>query len=131
MKANDRQVGGEHYKLIYQHWDFVYDVRLPYHLACATKYVARWRDKNGTQDLEKAVHYVDKSKELGIGPSVIDGAPKRFTYIFIDQLPKAEADIIWEICSARYDIARKLLIGLIDEAQAEAEIVEARKRDGV
>lgn len=62
--ANDRQVGGEHYKATYQHWDFVTDAQLSYLEGCATKYLARWRKKNGTQDLEKALHYVDKMLEI-------------------------------------------------------------------
>jgi hypothetical protein len=32
-------------------------------MGCATKYVSRWRKKNGVQDLEKAKHYCEKLKE--------------------------------------------------------------------
>lgn len=61
--ANDRQVGGEHYRKSgseYQHWDFVVDAGLGYLEGCATKYLARHASKNGRQDLEKAAHYVQK-----------------------------------------------------------------------
>lgn len=65
MSVNDYQVGGNHYAKDYQHWDWVHDVLDDcYHLGCATKYVVRWRDKNGLQDLRKAVHYVKKIVEL-------------------------------------------------------------------
>jgi len=60
MKANEKQVGGNHYQNQYQHWDWVGDNKLSYLEGCATKYIVRWRDKGGVQDLEKAVHYIEK-----------------------------------------------------------------------
>jgi hypothetical protein len=63
-RANDIQHGGTHYKkLDYEHWDWVCDIGLPYLLGCATKYTARWRDKGGALDLDKAVHYLQKAAE--------------------------------------------------------------------
>lgn len=62
--ANDRQVGGSHYAGSYQHWDFVADMGLDYWQACASKYVTRWRKKNGLEDLAKAPHYMEKRAEL-------------------------------------------------------------------
>ena len=60
MSANDRQVGGTHYKTAYEHWDLVLAVGLGYMEGQATGYVARWRRKNGLEDLSKALHYVEK-----------------------------------------------------------------------
>lgn len=68
--ANSRQVGGDHYRKGLtaggeQHWDMIY--RLyghGYFVGCVTKYVLRYRDKNGVEDLEKARHYLDKLIEL-------------------------------------------------------------------
>lgn len=65
MSSNDRQVGGDHYKSDYEHWDFVEYVGLGYLEGCATKYVSRWRKKGGVDDLRKAEHYVDKLIEIG------------------------------------------------------------------
>src|SRR6185369_13146900 len=62
--ANSRQVGGDHYKTEIEHWDFVESNGIGYLEGCATKYVTRARKKNGRQDLEKAVHYVDKIIDL-------------------------------------------------------------------
>ena len=46
----------------YQHWDLVMDCWGPeYHLACAAKYVCRWREKGGLQDLHKAVTFLEKT----------------------------------------------------------------------
>jgi hypothetical protein len=58
--ANTRQVGGKHYQKPIQHWDFVIANGIPYMEAQVVKYVFRWREKNGVQDLEKARHFLDK-----------------------------------------------------------------------
>lgn len=59
-KANDTQVGGSHYKTGYEHWDLVLRTNMMYLEGQATKYVSRWRKKNGVEDLKKAEHYVQK-----------------------------------------------------------------------
>lgn len=67
MSPNDKQIGGDHYrnKGDYQHWDWCrdYEHEIGYLEGCASKYVSRWHEKNGQQDLEKALHYVDKRLE--------------------------------------------------------------------
>lgn len=68
--ANDRQVGGDHYKtdgLRPQHWDLVDLYEWDYFQGQITKYLMRWRKKNGIEDLEKARHYLDKYIELERG----------------------------------------------------------------
>lgn len=62
-KASDYQIGGEHYKSEYQHWDWCIDINLNYLESAATKYVTRWNKKNGVQDVEKAIHYLTKARE--------------------------------------------------------------------
>ena len=59
-KANDTQVGGDHYRSPIQHWDYVLANEIPYMEAQIIKYVTRWRKKNGVQDLHKARHFLDK-----------------------------------------------------------------------
>jgi len=54
------QEGGDHYQTEYQHWDWVTDIGMGYLPGNATKYVARWRKKNGLADLKKAMTYIDK-----------------------------------------------------------------------
>lgn len=65
MVANERQVGGNHYGGgDFMHWDWVLSIGLPYLEAHATKYLARWPSKGAPlQDLEKALHFIDKIKE--------------------------------------------------------------------
>lgn len=65
MSANNRQVGGGHYggtKL--QHWDVVHLFELDYFQGQITKYLFRWRRKNGVEDLLKAQHFLEKYIEL-------------------------------------------------------------------
>lgn len=64
MDANKRQVGGNHYAAGLQHWDVVELHDIGYLEGCASKYLTRWRKKNGLQDLQKALHYTEKLIEL-------------------------------------------------------------------
>ena len=60
-RANDIQHGGTHYKKAkFQHWDLINKNRIGYLEGCSSKYVSRWKDKNGAEDLWKASHYIDK-----------------------------------------------------------------------
>lgn len=64
-EANDRQVGGDHYKTGgEEHWDRVNRLQLDYFQGQITKYVERWKKKNGVEDLKKARHFLDKYIEL-------------------------------------------------------------------
>lgn len=78
-EANSRQVGGEHYKSDIQHWDYVWENNLDYFQGQITKYVSRWRSKNGIQDLEKARHFLDKYIELVRGE--VDPAEPTRNYV--------------------------------------------------
>ena len=57
-EAKQRQVGGEHYKLAIQPIDFIVANNIPFREANVIKYVVRHREKNGKQDIEKAIHYL-------------------------------------------------------------------------
>jgi len=64
--ANDIQVSGDHYKTAYQHWDMLVTMGYTsqYFVGQATKYISRWRKKNGIPDLKKGQHFVQKLIEL-------------------------------------------------------------------
>jgi len=65
MSANDKQVGGAHYKeKAIQPWDYIASNNLGYFEGNVVKYVSRWEIKGGIADLEKARHYLDKLIEL-------------------------------------------------------------------
>ena len=79
MSANDRQVGGDHYRkrnANMQHWDFAAQQGYDYFQGAITKYVDRWKEKDGVIALEKAKHYLEKYIEeikKGNIPSPVDG----------------------------------------------------------
>jgi len=63
--ANKVQVGGEHYKnKDIQPWDAIHAWGLGFFSGNVVKYVARYREKNGVEDLKKARHYLDKLIEI-------------------------------------------------------------------
>ena len=60
MTAIDKQVGGDHYKKFkIQPAEFCYKNNIPYLEATAIKYLCRWKDKGGVQDLDKAKHFIE------------------------------------------------------------------------
>jgi hypothetical protein len=61
MSANEIQVAGTHYKSqAIQPWDYIISNEIPYMEGNVIKYVSRWRDKGGLDDLRKAQHYLHK-----------------------------------------------------------------------
>ncbi len=65
MSANDVQVGGDHYKTSnLQPWDLISRHSIGFLEGNIVKYMARWRSKNGVQDLKKVQHYIAKIEEI-------------------------------------------------------------------
>ena len=106
MSANERQVSGSHYKPkkegSIQHWDYCVRSETPNLEYAASKYVTRWRKKNGIVDLEKALHYVEKrieSYRAGVGAE--HGGlylPAMFKEFIADnEVPVEEALIIYNV----------------------------------
>lgn len=63
--ALDVQVGGGHYKkTAIQPIQYIHSNGIPFAEGCVIKYVSRWRDKGGIQDLEKAKHFLELLIEL-------------------------------------------------------------------
>lgn len=61
----DIQIGGSHYKNYkIQPVEYIMANNLNYCQANVIKYVTRYKDKNGVEDLEKAKHYIDLLIEL-------------------------------------------------------------------
>lgn len=69
MTANTKQIGGTHYQKSIQPWDAMQawmsqEEFEGYLSGNVIKYMARWRDKNGVEDLRKAQHYLAKLIEV-------------------------------------------------------------------
>jgi hypothetical protein len=68
MSALDKQVQGTHYKdMIIQPVEFIVKNNISFLEANVIKYVCRHRNKNGIEDLNKAIHYLELAKELYYG----------------------------------------------------------------
>ena len=136
MRANEHQVSGSHYKNAagIQHWDLSLKLNLPYLESCSTKYVTRWRKKDGLRDLQKSLHYLNKLEEFRFdNPHTL---PKRIQqelpYIRAQVAEMARANDLNDIERAYIErlcvwteleelaAARELLFLLMDEAEARA-----------
>jgi hypothetical protein len=63
--ALDVQVGGGHYKTFaIQPVEFIHRNNIGFIEGNAIKYLCRWREKGGVQDLEKVKHYIDLLIEM-------------------------------------------------------------------
>ena len=68
MSALDTQDKGTHYKdMLIQPVEFIVKNNLAFLEANVIKYVCRHRNKNGIEDLNKAIHYLELAKELYYG----------------------------------------------------------------
>lgn len=104
-----QQVGGKHYGGgKFQHWDFVLQTGQDYLSSVATKYLCRWRDKGGIQDVQKGISYVDKMLgALSVGemawPLPIDQAKARVLwplYLETYQMDDLEREATYELIFA-------------------------------
>lgn len=125
--ANARQVGGTHYKNStgVQHWDLVYLLNLDYFTAQATRYLCRAHRKNGKEDYEKAVHYIDKSSELKITCIV------PFEYRGFDGNLHLTHTLLWDFCT-RQDmpiLAVRAFFTLLGGNPSEARTVAQKLAD--
>lgn len=64
--ADAKQIAGDHYKTDYQHWNMLLGLGYgpEYYIGQATKYLTRWRKKNGLRDLLKGQHFIEKMLEV-------------------------------------------------------------------
>jgi hypothetical protein len=59
------QVGGGHYKDAFiQPIEYIHINKLGFIEGNVVKYITRWKDKNGVEDLKKAKHYIELLIEL-------------------------------------------------------------------
>jgi hypothetical protein len=132
MSANETQVGGKHYKTTYEHWDLCVRIPLGYLEGCTTKHVARWRKKLGIQDLQKALHYLDKLIEVSTYDNIkrnniqIDKEVERF--VEANSLSHLEYQYLFILCTYRnapaLKGARHVLTKIIAQAMEEVKRIE-------
>lgn len=62
--AFDKQVAGTHYKdMPIQPSMFIHRNGIGFLAGCAIKYLCRYKRKNGKQDLDKAIHFIELLRE--------------------------------------------------------------------
>ena len=65
ISALGEQVAGSHYKdYAIQPIEFIHMNNIGFAEGCAIKYLCRWRQKNGIEDLKKAKHFIELLIEL-------------------------------------------------------------------
>lgn len=62
--ALDKQVGGSHYKKKIQPLEYAFHNNFDGFQTKILKYIDRWKDKGGIEDLEKAQHVLEMYIEL-------------------------------------------------------------------
>ena len=97
-QANKVQYGGTHYKRFQgaEPWDIISQWGLGYLDGTALKYIARWRHKNGTEDIRKAIHFLEKLLEVEAArsaPPSVEPAPNRSPVVCERQLVQTSRSI--------------------------------------
>jgi hypothetical protein len=65
IKATDKQIGGKHYTgFKIAPIEFIVKNKLSFIQGCVIKYICRFENKNGIEDLEKIKHYCDLQIQL-------------------------------------------------------------------
>lgn len=126
--ADSYQVGGEHYKSGYDHWNLVRKVGLNYFEGCTTKYVARFGKKQkAIEDLQKARHYLAKLREqacaeeyqlaLNYRPTVAEIMVEVVEFSKANQLLPEQTLYTWVLCTwssvGDLDAADRLLMHML------------------
>lgn len=98
--ALDIQIGGSHYKLQkMQPIELICKIRASFIQGCIIKYVTRYNDKNGVEDLNKVKHYAELAIQLCHScVCKFDMMHRVAEYIKINNLTKKQELIIIAAC---------------------------------
>ena len=118
MKEPEKQVGGNHYKKYpYQPLQFAADINLNVFQHNIIKYCVRYKDKNGKEDLLKAIHYSKLAIEMK--PLCFIDKPNSGSvdaFIHRNKFPKLVADIIVLVVTQQYDLCALFIEDLIEQS---------------
>ena len=104
------QVGGGHYKTMkIQPVEFAMANRWDFCASSALKYILRHGDKNGQQDLEKALHFGELRQSLHCGTVLVQDVIEMRDFITANAVPPEEAAaltalarVVWENSTRAY-----------------------------
>lgn len=120
-----------HYASKYMHWHFVKDVGMGYFDGCATKYVTRWRTKDGVEGLKKSLHFVNEMIRDENHPMVAIPRTKSKPELFacierfsrINDLHELEEQIVARLALGPHPgwltTSRDMILLLIDAAEVD------------
>lgn len=78
MGAMSKQIGGDHYKnMVIQPVEFIMKNRLNFLQGLAIKYLVRYKEKSGVEDLDKVIHCVEMLKEMDYPQEILDARGNR------------------------------------------------------
>lgn len=107
-KLESIQVGGEHYKGYgYQPLDLIENLNLSFAEGCILKYVIRFRDKGGKEDLLKALDYTRRELQKEVKKDPKDRGkqvnPRNIAEVLSfcaqDRIPREDKDFIFDIAN--------------------------------
>lgn len=100
-KSLNEQIGGNHYKNLQQQpIEFIVKANLSFIQGNIVKYVTRYKDKNGKQDIEKCIHYANLAIDLEF-PHHNCILPLAYSYCHVNKLGTLPSKII--MCCVQED----------------------------
>jgi len=102
MESNflDIQHGGTHYKKLgMQPVEFIAANTWDFFSGSVLKYLTRWRDKGGTEDLKKALHFAQMRIQLNaeVPPTFHSRSVRMTTYVERNGIPEVEHHLFLEL----------------------------------
>ena len=115
-KSLEIQVGGAHYKSMkMQPVELIVKCNLDFFQGNFVKYISRYKNKNGREDLEKCLHYIQLRKEL-IGCKCTRCVAKHIKlYCNKNEFSEIVAQAIFHMVLADYDKAEEFVKQIIEE----------------
>lgn len=99
-----QQIGGNHYKdMTFQPIELISRLKCSFIQGCIIKYISRYKNKNGKQDIEKCIHYAQLAKACG-GNWFCDNAALIVEYCLKNNLNKHQSAIIRHTVNCRWDL---------------------------
>lgn len=117
--ASQHQVGGSHYtNMARQPFDLIKKINANFWVGNVIKYVARYKAKNGIEDLKKAMHYLEWIEQNHVfQPSVVGAAMEIGAFCNANQMSRLENQILWFAYSSQIYLAKCRLEELIEQFQ--------------
>lgn len=113
------QVGGSHYKnLVVQPVELFAVSKWDYFQSSIARYVTRYKNKNGIDDLEKSIHVCDMAIDLQVSSPV---APKALidVYVRLNNMSYNASQVLYLINHSNYGVAKIYLQNLLDDYKSK------------